>query len=113
MDDAFIKSPSEVLKHFQVSERRGLSEERVKGQRDKFGPNGTKEDHAILDRKCLLMFIDSIARRTAHATMGAGIGAVQGSASHNIAWVCCFVVLTGTVRGRGRLDGVRRSGGCK
>lgn len=39
MDDAFVKSPSEVLKSFGVSESRGLSGAKVKEQRSKFGPN--------------------------------------------------------------------------
>ena len=39
MEDAYVRSPSEVLKHFGVSESRGLSSEKVKEQRQKFGPN--------------------------------------------------------------------------
>lgn len=34
-----MRAPAEVLKHFGVSESRGLSGERVKEQRAKFGPN--------------------------------------------------------------------------
>jgi hypothetical protein len=44
MDDAFVRSVSEVLKHFHVSESRGLSGEKVKSQREKFGPNGTGKE---------------------------------------------------------------------
>jgi hypothetical protein len=39
MDDAFVRAPSEVLKQFGVSETRGLSGEKVKEQRQKYGPN--------------------------------------------------------------------------
>ncbi|KIW01715.1 calcium-translocating P-type ATPase, SERCA-type [Verruconis gallopava] len=44
MDDAFVKSPSEVLKSFGVSESRGLSDERVEEQRKIFGPNCLPEE---------------------------------------------------------------------
>lgn len=43
MDDAFSKSTPEVLKHFGVSEAKGLSEQQVKAQRQKYGPNGMLE----------------------------------------------------------------------
>jgi Ca2+ transporting ATPase len=41
MDDAFTKSTQEVLKHFQVTEAKGLSDGQVEAQRRQFGPNGT------------------------------------------------------------------------
>jgi hypothetical protein len=40
MDDAFIRPVQEILKHFQVSENRGLPAKAVEVQRKKFGPNG-------------------------------------------------------------------------
>jgi hypothetical protein len=40
MDDAFIRPVPEILKHFQVSESKGLSAKAVEAQRQKFGPNG-------------------------------------------------------------------------
>ncbi len=55
MDDAFVRSPSEVLKHFKVSEDRGLSSERVKTQRETFGPNGT---WICIHRLGIIMFAD-------------------------------------------------------
>jgi hypothetical protein len=55
MDDAYVRSPSEVLKHFQVSENRGLSSGRVKAQRETFGPNGTWIYIRQLD---IIMFAD-------------------------------------------------------
>jgi hypothetical protein len=40
MDDAFTRPVQEILKHFQVSENRGLPAKAVEAQRKKFGPNG-------------------------------------------------------------------------
>lgn len=40
MENAYTKTPSEVLKHFQVTEEKGLSEQQVKSLRDKHGKNG-------------------------------------------------------------------------
>ena len=41
MENAYTKTPVEALKHFQVSEERGLSEQQVKSLRDKHGRNCT------------------------------------------------------------------------
>lgn len=41
MENAYTRTPGEALKHFQVTEERGLSEPQVKGLRDKHGKNGT------------------------------------------------------------------------
>lgn len=40
MDDAFLRSPQEVLKHFNVSQQAGLSERAVEAAREKHGRNG-------------------------------------------------------------------------
>jgi magnesium-transporting ATPase (P-type) len=40
MENAYIKTPAEALKHFQVTEEKGLSEQQVKDLRAKHGKNG-------------------------------------------------------------------------
>ena len=40
MEDAYTKSTEEVLKGFNVSENLGLSQDEVKRNRLKYGPNG-------------------------------------------------------------------------
>ena len=40
MEDAYTKTVDKVLKHFQVSESLGLTQEEVKRSRQKYGPNG-------------------------------------------------------------------------
>jgi Ca2+ transporting ATPase len=40
MDDAYVRSTEEVLKHFQVTEQGGLSESAVETSRQKHGKNG-------------------------------------------------------------------------
>ena len=41
MEDAFSKKYEEILEHFGVSESLGLSQEEVKRNREKYGPNGS------------------------------------------------------------------------
>ena len=40
MEDAFAKTSEEVLTHFNVSAKTGLSEEQIKRNRQKYGLNG-------------------------------------------------------------------------
>lgn len=40
MENAYTKTPAEALKHFQVTEEKGLSEQQVKDLRAKHGKNG-------------------------------------------------------------------------
>jgi magnesium-transporting ATPase (P-type) len=40
MENAYTKTPAEVLQHFQVTEDKGLSEQQVKELRAKHGKNG-------------------------------------------------------------------------
>jgi hypothetical protein len=40
MDDAYIKSPKEVLESFQVDIDKGLTQQRVEELTEKFGKNG-------------------------------------------------------------------------
>ena len=40
MDNAFVRSPKEVLEHFNVSEQTGLTDVNVTASRDKHGKNG-------------------------------------------------------------------------
>ena len=40
MENAYTQTPAEALKHFQVTEGKGLSEQQVKSLRDKYGKNG-------------------------------------------------------------------------
>ncbi len=41
MENAYTRTPTEVLKHFQVTEEKGLSEQQVKSLREQHGKNGT------------------------------------------------------------------------
>ena len=40
MESAFLASPPEALKHFQVDEKNGLSDAQVKDSTSKYGRNG-------------------------------------------------------------------------
>jgi Ca2+ transporting ATPase len=40
MDNAYTRTPTEALKHFEVTEEKGLSEQQVKNLREKHGKNG-------------------------------------------------------------------------
>ena len=40
MENAYTRTPSEALKHFQVTEEKGLSEQQVNSLREKHGKNG-------------------------------------------------------------------------
>jgi Ca2+ transporting ATPase len=40
MENAFTRTPAEALKHFEVTEEKGLSENQVKSLREKHGRNG-------------------------------------------------------------------------
>jgi Ca2+ transporting ATPase len=40
MENAYTRTPAEVLQHFQVTEQKGLSETQVKDLRSKHGKNG-------------------------------------------------------------------------
>jgi P-type Ca2+ transporter type 2A len=42
MEQAFLSSPTQVLKHFQVTEDTGLSSKQVSASRAKHGSNGNK-----------------------------------------------------------------------
>ncbi|TLD39562.1 calcium ATPase [Venturia nashicola] len=44
MDDAFVRPVQDILKHFQVSESKGLSAKGVEAQRKQFGPNALPEE---------------------------------------------------------------------
>lgn len=44
MENSFLHTPSEVLKHFDVSERDGLSSNAVEKSRKQYGPNALAED---------------------------------------------------------------------
>ncbi|GIK06846.1 hypothetical protein Aspvir_002498 [Aspergillus viridinutans] len=44
MERSFLHSPADVLKHFGVSERTGLSQDQVLKSRQKYGPNALAED---------------------------------------------------------------------
>ncbi|KAH2163417.1 hypothetical protein KXW33_006655 [Aspergillus fumigatus] len=44
MERSFLHSPAEVLEHFGVSERAGLSQDQVVRSRQKYGPNALAED---------------------------------------------------------------------
>ena len=49
MDNAYIKTPGEALKHFQATEEQGLSEQQVSAARQKYGKNGTQQLPPPLD----------------------------------------------------------------
>ncbi|KAF4221178.1 hypothetical protein CNMCM8980_009622 [Aspergillus fumigatiaffinis] len=44
MERSFLHSPAEVLEHFEVSERAGLSQDQVLKSRQKYGPNALAEE---------------------------------------------------------------------
>lgn len=44
MENAFLKSTAEVLKHFDVTERSGLSSNQVAASRQKYGSNSLPDD---------------------------------------------------------------------
>lgn len=50
MDNAFVKSPRDVLAYFGADERVGQTEEQVKKSREKYGPNGEPADRIV--RSC-------------------------------------------------------------
>lgn len=41
MDNAYVRSTTEALGFFKVSEQNGLSDQQVKSLQDRYGPNGT------------------------------------------------------------------------
>jgi P-type Ca2+ transporter type 2A len=41
MENAHTRRPDEVLEYFQVTEEKGLTEERAEQKRQKYGRNGT------------------------------------------------------------------------
>jgi Ca2+ transporting ATPase len=47
MESAFSKSTEEVLKHFSVTETKGLSEAQINAYREKHGRNGTYRIHFV------------------------------------------------------------------
>ncbi|KAF3034465.1 hypothetical protein E8E11_004526 [Didymella keratinophila] len=44
MENAFTRTPAEALKHFEVTEEKGLSEQQVKSLREKHGKNALPEE---------------------------------------------------------------------
>jgi hypothetical protein len=94
MENAYTKSPAEALKHFQVTEEKGLSEQQVASLRAKHGKNGMlccggtgpwSEGHQLMQG-------NSAARRPANTHLGAHPRAVQGPARHHLARFCCSIV---------------------
>lgn len=49
MESAYVRSTQEVLGHFQVTEDRGLSDDEVKQQLEKYGKNGTRSHTLCAD----------------------------------------------------------------
>ena len=47
MDIAFSKTTEEVVQYFGVDERTGLTDDQVKRNTEKYGPNGKKYVHEI------------------------------------------------------------------
>ena len=43
MEQAFLSSPSQVLKRFHVAEDKGLSSRQVSASREKYGRNGNEQ----------------------------------------------------------------------
>jgi magnesium-transporting ATPase (P-type) len=43
MENAFARSTAEILKHFAVTEQKGLSEAQVQQSTEKYGKNGTRK----------------------------------------------------------------------
>ena len=51
MEDAYIRSPQEVLRYFAASEQQGLSEAQVQIAKAKYGRNGTTSLNHRLDQE--------------------------------------------------------------
>jgi Ca2+ transporting ATPase len=47
MENAYTKTPAEVLRHFQVTEEKGLSEQQVRSLREKHGKNCRRRKQCI------------------------------------------------------------------
>lgn len=102
MENAYTKSPAQVLKHFQVSQASGLSDAQVARQRAEHGRNGpsqTAQDPANFD---------SLARRPSDPAVGAHTRTVQGPAGSDSPWLRGAVAGPCALRGRRRLDRLRR-----
>ncbi len=54
MDNAFFKTSEEVSSYFNVSDTVGLSDEQIKKNTEKYGPNGKKNETA---KDAVLIFI--------------------------------------------------------
>jgi P-type Ca2+ transporter type 2A len=48
MEQAFLSSPTQILKHFHVDEHTGLSSKQVAFSREKYGSNGNDQIHLNL-----------------------------------------------------------------
>jgi hypothetical protein len=86
MENAFTKTPAEALRHFQVTEEKGLSAQQVDALRAKHGKNGMlycSRRQSSIEGVEVLMQGNSAARRPAHAHLGAHPRAVQGPARHH------------------------------
>ncbi len=81
MDDAFVRSPKEVLEHFRVAESDGLTDLGVESALQKYGKNGRHTDPIRVAQHKLTVF--SYTRGSAYAAMGAHSGTVQGPAGHH------------------------------
>lgn len=44
MDDAYARTPEQVLQHFQVEEHQGLGDAQVVTSREKYGSNGMRPE---------------------------------------------------------------------
>jgi Ca2+ transporting ATPase len=52
MENAYTKTPAEALRHFQVTEEKGLSEQQVTSLREKHGKNGRRRQRRIGGAAC-------------------------------------------------------------
>lgn len=56
MDNAFVKSAEEVCQYFGVDENVGLSDDQVKRNTEKYGPNGKFCECASILSLCTVLF---------------------------------------------------------
>lgn len=71
MDDAYVRSPRDVLAHFGVAEHSGLSDSKVEASRLKHGKNGRTRS-PLRDNMKHLLIDDSYSRGTSYSALGAG-----------------------------------------
>jgi hypothetical protein len=107
MENAYVRSPRDVLEYFGATEVHGLSDSQVEALRLKHGRNGRL--HLLLTTiPSICSLLRSHPRRTSYPPMGACPRAIQGSARYHSPGQRRRLIRTRPFRGRGGLDRFRR-----